>query len=100
MERITSQEVQNKIDNKESFILKMSASWCGPCRQLTEEINKSGVSVPVYEFDVESDVNFSRLMNVRSVPVMKFFKNGIDSATTVGLKPANEIKLMSEQFIL
>ena len=100
MERISSQEVKSKIDNKESFILKMSASWCGPCRQLTEEINKSGVSVPVYEFDVESDVNFSREMNVRSVPVMKFFKNGIDSATTVGLKQGSEIKLMSEQYIL
>jgi thioredoxin-like negative regulator of GroEL len=100
MERITSQELEKRIDNKESFILKLSASWCGPCKQLTEEINKSNVNVPVYEFDVESDVVFSRKMNVRSVPVMKFFKNGVESLTTVGLRQASEIKTMSEQYIL
>jgi thioredoxin 1 len=100
MERITSQEIQIKIENKESFLLKMSASWCGPCRALTEEINRSGVTIPVYEFDVESDANFSRKMNVRSVPVMKFFKDGAESHTTVGLRSGNEIKSLTEQFIL
>jgi thioredoxin-like negative regulator of GroEL len=71
MERITSQEVLRRIDNKESILLKLSASWCGPCRVLTEEIGKVNTNIPIYEYDVETDANFSRELGVRSVPVLK-----------------------------
>jgi predicted DsbA family dithiol-disulfide isomerase len=43
-------------------------------------------NIPIYEFDVESDSTFSKELGVRSVPVMKFFKEGSDKHTTVGLK--------------
>ena len=37
MEQLTSSQIQEKINNGEDFILKMYATWCGPCKQLTEE---------------------------------------------------------------
>ena len=43
------------------------------------------------EFDVESDIVFSKDLGVRSVPVMKFFKDGKDVNTTVGLKTSDII---------
>lgn len=86
MEQITSEQIKQKINNNETFLLKMSASWCGPCRQLTHEIQNVATDVPIYEFDVESDISFSKDLGVRSVPVMKFYKDGKDVNTTVGLK--------------
>ena len=100
MERITSQEVQRRIENKESFLLKLSASWCGPCKVLTEEIKKINTSVPIYEYDVETDSNFSRELGVRSVPVLKFYKEGNNSFTSVGLKQGHEINSMINQHIV
>lgn len=100
MENITSSEIVEKIDNNESFIVKFYATWCGPCKALTEEFNKIDSKVPVYEFDVESDVDFSKSMLVRSVPVIKFFKNGKNTHTNVGLISGNQISLMTEQHIL
>lgn len=91
MEQITSEQIKQKINNNETFLLKMMASWCGPCRQLTYEIQNVVTDVPIYEFDVESDIVFSKDLGVRSVPVMKFFKNGQDVNTTVGLKTSNVI---------
>ena len=91
MEQITSEQIKQKISNNETFLLKMSASWCGPCRQLTHEIQNVVTQVPIYEFDVESDIVFSKDLGVRSVPVMKFFKDGEDVNTTVGLKTSDVI---------
>jgi thioredoxin-like negative regulator of GroEL len=100
MKDITSSEIIEKINNNESFIVKFYATWCGPCKSLTEEFNKIESKVPVYEFDVESDVEFSKSMLVRSVPVLKFFKNGKNTHTNVGLISGNQISLMTEQHIL
>lgn len=91
MEQITSEQIKQKISNNETFLLKMMASWCGPCRQLTYEIQNVVTDVPIYEFDVESDIVFSKDLGVRSVPVMKFFKDGKDVNTTVGLKTSDII---------
>ena len=100
MEKINSEQIRQKIDKKESFLLKMYAVWCLPCRQLTEEIGKVNTSIPIYEFDVETDSNFSRELGVRSVPVLKFFKEGNNSFTSVGLKQGHEINSMITQHIV
>jgi thioredoxin 1 len=97
--QITSTEVEQKIENGETFILKMSASWCGPCKALTEELKKVNNGTPVYDFDVESDVMFSKKMNVRSVPVMKLFKEGKEIHTSVGLKNSMLINSMIVEHI-
>lgn len=86
MEQLTSEQIKQKINNNETFLLKMMATWCGPCKQLTYEIENVVTEVPIYEFDVESDITFSKELGVRSVPVMKFFKEGSEKHTTVGLK--------------
>jgi thiol-disulfide isomerase/thioredoxin len=89
MEQLTSNQIQEKINNGETFVLKMFASWCGPCRQLTEELKKVPLNTTIYEFDVESDINFSKKLGVRNVPVLKFYKEGLDRHTVVGLKPSD-----------
>ena len=34
MELITSSQIKEKIQNKESFVIDMFATWCGPCKTL------------------------------------------------------------------
>ena len=100
MEILKAEEIQNKINNGESFVLKMSASWCGPCKALTEEIKKIDFEVPIYEFDVESDIEFSQKFKVRNVPTVKLFKNGEDVHTFLGLKSADTINSLINEYIL
>jgi thioredoxin 1 len=77
----------------------MMATWCGPCKQLTYEISNVETNIPIYEFDVESDIVFSKNLGVRSVPVMKFYKEGKDIHTTVGLKSSNDITNLINEHI-
>lgn len=97
MQEISVSELKKKIANKETMLVSFSASWCGPCKMLKEELKKVSSSTPIYKIDVEEDIDFSRQYSVRSVPTMKMFKEGSVISTTVGLKSANEInKLITE----
>jgi thioredoxin 1 len=97
MKEISVKELREKIENKETMLVSFSASWCGPCKMLKEELKKVSSSTPIYKIDVEEDINFSREYSVRSVPTMKMFKEGSVVSTTVGLRSAPEInKLITE----
>ena len=48
---------------------------------------------------MESDIVFSKNLGVRSVPVMKFYKEGQDVHTTVGLKNSNDITNLINEHI-
>jgi len=97
MQEISVSELKKKIANKETMLVSFSASWCGPCKMLKEELKKVSSTTPIYKIDVEEDIDFSREYSVRSVPTMKMFKEGSVIITTVGLRSANEInKLIIE----
>ena len=97
MKEISVSELKQKIQNKETMLVSFSASWCGPCKMLKEELKKVESSTPIYKIDVEEDIDFSRQYSVRSVPTMKMFKEGNVINTTVGLRSSTEInKLITE----
>jgi thioredoxin-like negative regulator of GroEL len=84
MQQLTAEEIKGKIEQGESFVLDLFATWCGPCKVMLrnlEEVNESLIkesnnspSYNIYKFDVDSDLSFSRELGVRSVPTIKIYK--------------------------
>jgi thioredoxin 1 len=100
MIEITAKELREKINNKESMVVDFYATWCGPCRMLSEELTKVESEYPIYKVDVEEDIDLSTLMGIRSVPAIKYIKEGEVVATTIGLKSAKEINnLITENMV-
>jgi thioredoxin 1 len=70
-------------------ILKLYATWCGPCRMLApvmEKIADVNSSLPIYELDVDSNADLVKTLGVSSIPVVIFFKDGKEVNRIVGLQ--------------
>jgi thioredoxin 1 len=105
MQQLTTEEIKGKIEQGESFVLDLFATWCGPCKIMLrnlEEVNTSLVkesngspSYNIYKFDVDSDLGFSRELGVRSVPTIKIYKEGKETFSKPGvMMPAEVLKLL------
>jgi len=96
MTQLTAEEIKSKIDNKESFVLDLFATWCGPCRVLMGNLNnleKSGENLPlsIYTFDIDSDRDFVMELGIRSVPTLKVYKDGSEVFTNVGVMSQSQL---------
>jgi len=96
MEQLTTEQLKEKINNKESFLLDLYATWCGPCKVLLSSLEKitseNETKIPVYKYDIDTDHDFVRTeMGIRAVPTLKLFKNGIVDMTRTGVVPTPEL---------
>ena len=97
---ITAKELREKLNNNETMIVDFYATWCGPCKILKEELHKIETELPIYKVDVEEDIDLSTLMGIRSVPALKFIKEGNVVHTSIGLKSAKEINNLITENLL
>ena len=83
-------KLDSKIAQNDLFIVKVTASWCAPCKQIhpyfVEIAKENGI---VYEeIDIESDntedQEFCNKMSVKSLPTFIAFKRGEQVDSLVG----------------
>ena len=67
------------------------APWCGPCRILGPVLNEIAIDyadkVIIAKVNVDENPDLSRRFQVKGIPVVKGFKNGIQVHETVGAYP-------------
>jgi thioredoxin 1 len=96
MTQLTSQELKEKINNKENFMLDLFATWCGPCKVLLGNLGaleKSGEALPmnIYTMDIDSDRDFVMELGIRSVPTLKVYKGGEEVYSNVGVMSQSQL---------
>ncbi len=76
MQELTVEQLKEKMESGERFIIDYFATWCGPCKMLSRILETSGdkLGVPIYKFDVDSDRTFTMEQNIRSVPTLKLYE--------------------------
>ena len=101
--QLTSEELKQKINNKENFVLDLFATWCGPCKIMLGNLEKVNDSLmqkgtpkySVYKFDIEQDMDLMKEWNVRGVPTIKIFENGEETFSRPGvISPDQLLKLL------
>lgn len=107
MIQLTSNQIQEKINSKETFILDFYADWCGPCKMMMRNIEmaenllkeNNTRQIPIYKFDVESDKDFAIKMGIRSIPTLKIVKEGEIVKTNTGVLQAAQFVQLNEELI-
>jgi thioredoxin 1 len=98
---ISSIELQKKINNGEKIILKLGATWCGPCKMLNpifEKVSKENTTeVQMYAMDVDLNREIAMSLGVRSVPTIKVFDGGNVINTKVGVLYEEQIKELVQE---
>ena len=91
MEKIlTKEDLTNAIENHkdELLLLDWHASWCGPCRALGQIFNEllpiEGVAFADIDMD-EADEELAVENNIRSIPTVLFYKNGLQIDRFTGM---------------
>lgn len=95
MNRITTlNEYNNLINSPGTHIIKVSASWCNPCKTLSANIEQLEDSIKNLFVEVDADEAEDSLiakLNVRNVPVLIFYYDGAEYRRLVGLNALEEI---------
>lgn len=83
------------INDAEIVVVDFFATWCGPCKKLgpcIDALAKEMNNVKFIKVDVEAYEDLAKAYNVKSMPTLKFFKNGSLKKTLVGNQSKTVIK--------
>jgi len=72
------------------------AEWCGPCKQIApalDELSDEYASkLTIVKINIDENPVAPTDHNVRSIPTMMIFQDGVVSATKIGAAPKGQIK--------
>lgn len=75
-------------------VYKFSASWCGPCKQLSALIDTLDQKPDIVEIDIDNDVELASKYQIRGVPTMlKVDNNGNVVDRIVGMQTKAKLEL-------
>ena len=77
---INKEEFDNEIIKSSAAVVDFGASWCGPCKALSPEIDKMAEEfngkATIVKVDVDDSAELASRYAVMSVPTVLFFQNG------------------------
>lgn len=79
---IEGQEFENEVINSSIPVLvDFYATWCGPCKVISPALEEISTEMKgkakIVKMDIEKSQEVVSRYNIKSVPTLLFFKNGI-----------------------
>jgi thioredoxin 1 len=96
------QQLKQILSENSAVVLDFYAEWCGPCKQLlpiVEKVSQEQQDVVYCKINVDSNSEIASEYAVRSIPALKYIKDGEVVKTTLGSRPMTEIVENSRELL-
>ena len=92
---ITSENFEKEVLQADQTVLvDFWASWCGPCKMLSPVVDQIAEEMPeikVGKINVDDEPGLAQQFRVMSIPTLLVFKQGEVAATSIGVRPKQDI---------
>jgi thioredoxin 1 len=66
-------------------ILRFTASWCQPCKNLAKQLEEIDTGLPIEVIDIDVDTELAMDYGIRSVPTLVIVEENIEVKRMTGL---------------
>ena len=81
-------------------LIKFGASWCAPCRKLTEDLKKHPLSIDLEEINVEENEHLTEKYSIYQVPSLVLVdEEGKEIDRKLGALPVIKIEEWIKSYI-
>lgn len=99
---VTDANFESEVEGGKGLtIVDFWATWCGPCRMIAPLLDQIAVEyqgkVKITKLDVDQNIRTASRFNVRSIPMLLFFKDGKVVDQIVGAVPKAQIESKVQQ---
>jgi thioredoxin 1 len=99
---VTDENFELEIEKHDGLaVVDFWATWCGPCRTIAPILDQLASEyegkVKVAKLDVDTNIRTATRFNVRSIPLLLFFKGGKVVDQIVGAVPKGHIENKLQQ---
>lgn len=95
LKKLNASNFNTEIRESNGFaIVDFYAEWCGPCKMLApviDTIAEEHSDIVVGKVNVDESPQLAALYNVKSIPTVIYFKDGVEYARSLGYKSKQQI---------
>jgi len=92
---LTDANFDRVISDGRATIVDFWAAWCGPCRMIApilEQLAAERTDVRIAKLNVDDNESSSVRFGVQGIPLLVFFKDGVEQGRVVGAVPRSQIE--------
>ena len=87
---LTNQNFKELINEK--VLVDFYANWCGPCKMIAPELEKTESFIKLVKVDVDEHEDLARTYGVMSIPTLILFDKEKEVKRNIGFMDKNKIE--------